>query len=172
MSLPFDQLVTFNTAVDREGTIRYDRTLAASTYLRSWFLIDLTAALPYTLIFQDTDASALFKRAVKLLRLIRLLRLLRVSRILHRIQNTIFIRSTLSALIKYLLMVLLLSHWFSCAFHAIGAAHQAAGNPNWIADQKLEDPIATKWDRYVAALYFAFQTLCVRLSRASRSGFG
>lgn len=154
-----DQLVTFNTAVDREGSIRYDRTIAAATYLRGWFAVDLTAALPYSLIFENTDASASLKRSVKLLRLIRLLRLLRVSRILRRIQNTVFIRSTLSALLKYLLMVLLLSHWFSCAFHAIGAAHQAAGDPNWISDQKLQDPIATKWDRYVAALYFAFQTL-------------
>lgn len=56
-------------------------------------------------------------------------------------------------------MVLLLSHWFSCAFHAIGAANLDEGEPNWITDQKLQDPLGSKWDRYIAALYFAFQTL-------------
>lgn len=150
------QLVTLNTAVDREGSIRYDRKLAAVSYLKSWFFIDLTAALPYGYMFSASTSSSKLRRSIKLLRLVRLLRLFRISRILRRIQNAIFIRSTLSSLLKYCLMVMLVSHWFSCAFHAIGDADDS---DSWITEQRLQDPYANKWDRYVAALYFAVQTL-------------
>ncbi|RLN88833.1 hypothetical protein BBJ28_00002877, partial [Nothophytophthora sp. Chile5] len=152
-----DIVITFNTAVDRDGSIRYDRQLAASRYLRSWFAVDMIAALPYGYIFtEDGNYSASLRKSVKLLRLIRLLRLLRISRILRRIQNAIFIRSTLSSLMKYCLMVVFISHWFSCTFHAIA---EMDIEHSWITAQGLEDPKASKWDRYVAALYFSVQTL-------------
>ncbi|RLN88519.1 hypothetical protein BBJ28_00011306, partial [Nothophytophthora sp. Chile5] len=152
-----DIVITFNTAVDRDGSIRYDRQLAASRYLRSWFAVDMIAALPYGYIFtESSNYSTSLRKSVKLLRLIRLLRLLRISRIMRRIQNAIFIRSTLSSLMKYCLMVVFISHWFSCTFHAIGAMDI---EHSWITAQGLEAPKASKWDRYVAALYFSVQTL-------------
>ncbi|KAL4108482.1 hypothetical protein PRIC1_000197 [Phytophthora ramorum] len=155
--------LTFNTAVEKDGSIRYNRRLVAERYLRTWFAIDLIAALPYGSIFsEDSNYSATLRRSVKLLRLIRLLRLLRISRILRRIQNAIFIRSTLSSLMKYCLMVIFINHWFSCTFHAIA---QSNVEHSWIRAQKLDAPNATKWDRYVAALYVSVQTL-------STIGFG
>ncbi|KAF4036435.1 Cyclic nucleotide-binding domain [Phytophthora infestans] len=158
-----DIILTFNTAIEKEGSIRYNRRLVAETYLKSWFLVDLIAALPYGYIFtEDGHYSATLRKSVKLLRLIRLLRLLRISRILRRIQNAVFIRSTLSSLMKYCLMVIFINHWFSCIFHAIGSSNI---EESWIRAQGLEEPDANKWDRYVAALYFSVQTL-------STIGFG
>ncbi|KAL3668555.1 hypothetical protein V7S43_006638 [Phytophthora oleae] len=158
-----DIILTFNTAVEKEGSIRYNRRLVAEKYLKTWFAIDLVAALPYGYIFSDSgNYSATLRKSVKLLRLVRLLRLLRISRILRRIQNAIFIRSTLSSLMKYCLMVIFINHWFSCTFHAIGASNI---DNSWIRTQRLEEPTADKWDRYVAALYFSVQTL-------STIGFG
>ncbi|KAF1772290.1 Cyclic nucleotide-binding-like [Phytophthora cactorum] len=119
-------------------------------------------ALPYGYIFtEDGNYSATLRKSVKLLRLIRLLRLLRISRILRRIQNAIFIRSTLSSLMKYCLMVIFINHWFSCIFHAIGSSNI---EQSWIKAQGLEIRWRTR-DRYVAALYFSVQTL-------STIGFG
>ncbi|KAG2774472.1 hypothetical protein PC129_g2067 [Phytophthora cactorum] len=158
-----DIILTFNTAVEKDGSIQYNRRLVAGIYLKSWFVVDLIAALPYGYIFtEDGNYSATLRKSVKLLRLIRLLRLLRISRILRRIQNAIFIRSTLSSLMKYCLMVIFINHWFSCIFHAIGSSNI---EQSWIKAQGLEDPMANKWDRYVAALYFSVQTL-------STIGFG
>ncbi|KAJ0398966.1 hypothetical protein P43SY_008192 [Pythium insidiosum] len=156
-----DIAVTFNTAIELDGSIRFSRRVAAKTYVTSWFIIDLVAALPYDYILppDDTISSNVgvnVRRSLKLLRLIRLLRLFRVSRIFQRIQSAIFIRSTLTALVKYLLMVMFVSHWFSCAFHAIGSASRGH---NWIVANGLNDPLAGHWDRYVAALYFAVMTL-------------
>ncbi|GLD96303.1 hypothetical protein PINS_up004986 [Pythium insidiosum] len=59
-------------------------------------------------------------------------------------------------------MVMFVSHWFSCAFHAIG---NASHGRNWIVVNELNDPLATHWDRYVAALYFAVMTLYVVISQ-------
>ncbi|ETI56281.1 hypothetical protein L917_01020 [Phytophthora nicotianae] len=158
-----DIILTFNTAVEKDGSIRYNRRLVAETYLKTWFAVDLIAALPYGYIFtEDGHYSATLRKSVKLLRLIRLLRLLRISRILRRIQNAVFIRSTLSSLMKYCLMVIFINHWFSCIFHAIGSSDI---EESWIRAQGLEEPNANKWDRYVAALYFSVQTL-------STIGFG
>uniref|UniRef100_K3WL47 Cyclic nucleotide-binding domain-containing protein n=1 Tax=Globisporangium ultimum (strain ATCC 200006 / CBS 805.95 / DAOM BR144) TaxID=431595 RepID=K3WL47_GLOUD len=167
--------MTFNTAVDVDGSIRYNRRLAAINYINSWFVVDVIAALPYGFMFpvdDDSSNSSLYK-FLKLLRLIRLLRLFRISRILRRIQNAIFIRSTLSSLLKYCMLVTFVSHWFSCIFHGI-ATSQGDG-PNWVSVQHLDNANATKWDRYVGALYFAVQTLYVvcdvRVARAT-IGFG
>ncbi|KAG7379157.1 hypothetical protein PHYPSEUDO_008933 [Phytophthora pseudosyringae] len=158
-----DMALTFNTAVEKEGSIRYNRRLVAEGYLKTWFIVDLIAALPYGFIFtEDGNYSATLRKSVKLLRLIRLLRLLRISRIIRRIQNAIFIRSTLSSLMKYCLMVIFINHWFSCTFHAIGSSNI---EHSWIRVQELEEPKANKWDRYVAALYVSVQTL-------STIGFG
>lgn len=149
--------MTFNTAIEKDGSIRYNRRLVTERYLRTWFLIDLIAALPYGYIFtEDHNYSASLRKSVKLLRLIRLLRLLRISRIVRRIQNAIFIRSTLSSLMKYCLMVVFINHWFSCTFHAIGASDIER---SWIKTMGLEEPYANKWDRYVASLYVSVQTL-------------
>ncbi|KAG6590927.1 putative potassium/sodium hyperpolarization-activated cyclic nucleotide-gated channel [Phytophthora cinnamomi] len=150
-----DIILTFNTAIEKDGSIRYNRRLVAERYLRSWFVIDLIAALPYGYIFTENgNYSARLRKSIKLLRLIRLLRLLRISRILRRIQNAVFIRSTLSSLMKYCLMVVFINHWFSCTFHAIGTSDI---EHSWIEAAGLED--ASIWDRYVAALYVSVQTL-------------
>lgn len=159
------QVMAFNTAVDVDGTIRYDRRLAATIYLNSWFTVDVVAALPYGYMVPHSTASSSgdsagsLVKSLKLLRLVRLLRLFRISRILRRIQNAVFIRSTLSSLLKYCMLVMFVSHWFSCVFHGIGSAHDSGAN--WISAQSLDEPNAGKWDRYVCALYFAVQTLCV-----------
>ncbi|TYZ60628.1 hypothetical protein PybrP1_004885 [[Pythium] brassicae (nom. inval.)] len=159
-----DIVMTFNTAVDVDGSIRYDRRLAATLYLNSWFAVDVIAALPYAYMVSQSSATSSaaedtgsLVKLLKLLRLVRLLRLFRISRILRRIQNAVFIRSTLSSLLKYCMLVTFVSHWFSCVFHGIGAAHD--GGANWISAQGLDEPSAGKWDRYVCALYFAVQTL-------------
>ncbi|KAE9015954.1 hypothetical protein PR001_g13936 [Phytophthora rubi] len=158
-----DIILTFNTAIEKDGSIRYNRQLVTERYLRTWFIVDLTAALPYGYIFTENgNYSAKLRKSIKLLRLIRLLRLLRISRIVRRIQNAVFIRSTLSSLMKYCLMVIFINHWFSCTFHAIGDSDI---EHSWIKVQGLEEPNANKWDRYVAALYVSVQTL-------STIGFG
>ncbi|KAF1331641.1 26s protease regulatory subunit 6a, partial [Globisporangium splendens] len=115
--------MTFNTAVDVDGSIRYNRRLAATNYSNSWFIVDVIVALPYGAMFpvDDSSNSSLYK-FLKLLRLIRLLRFFRISRILRRIQNTLFIRSTLGSLLKYCMLVTFVSHWFSCIFHDIATS--------------------------------------------------
>lgn len=144
-----------------DGSVKYSRRLAATTYLTSWFLIDLIAALPYAYLVPSSHGSSQvsLQKILKLLRLIRLLRMFRVSRIFRRISNTVFIRSTMSSLMKYCLIVVLISHWFGCIFHAITLGNK--DGKNWVTVQKLQDPYGDKWDRYVAAIYFAVMTVYV-----------
>lgn len=67
----------------------------------------------------------------------------------------------MSSLMKYCLIVVLISHWFGCIFHAITLGN-TDGN-NWVTVQKLQDPYGNKWDRYVAAIYFAVMTVYVAM---------
>jgi hyperpolarization activated cyclic nucleotide-gated potassium channel 2 len=158
-------LVCFNTALEKDGRIKSDRKLVTKSYLRSWFLLDLIATIPYgDFFFPHTNHTLVsnentrLKHGLKLLRLIRLIRLFRVSRLFQRIQNTVFIRSTVTALMKYLLIVMFVAHWCGCLFHVIASA--STYEKNWIKEQHLtEEDGADNIDRYVAALYFAITTL-------------
>lgn len=47
----FDIILTFNTAIYKNGNINYSYRIIAIEYLKLWFWIDLIASFPYDLIF-------------------------------------------------------------------------------------------------------------------------
>lgn len=91
----FDLLLNFNTGYESRGTLVLIRHRIIFNYLKSWFIIDIAATLPYTWMFGEGDerfytqvygnesasSNAQILKLFKIIRFLRILRLLRVLKI-------------------------------------------------------------------------------------------
>ena len=73
-----DLIFNFSTAIEEQGKLVTDRHELARRYFRSWFWVDLVAALPISLFFGGARVSVIY-RLVKLLRFNRLIKLVRIT---------------------------------------------------------------------------------------------
>ncbi|XP_045469189.1 potassium voltage-gated channel subfamily H member 6-like isoform X8 [Harmonia axyridis] len=160
-----DILINFRTTyVSGTDEIVSDPGRIAVHYLKGWFFIDLVAAVPFDLLFfnSDTDETTTL---IGLLKTARLLRLVRVARKIDRY-------SEYGAAVLLLLMCsfTLIAHWFACVWYAIGNAERPMlkAKVGWL-DILANDthqfylPNNTGGpsikSRYVTALYFTFTSL-------------
>lgn len=88
-----------------QGVWVHSHPRIAFNYIRTWFLIDLASVLPFDML-----------RMVRLLRLAKLLRIFRASRVLKRWETHVSINYGTLTLCKFVLYMLLLSHWLACLF--------------------------------------------------------
>lgn len=143
-----------------------------SEYLRSWFTVDLLACIPVDLISRNIQGKATCswswssnpcagrgvalsssqRTAIQFFAVLRLLKLLRIFgavRVLKRYEEfTLQYHSTFS-MCKLLLVLSLLSHWMACTY---GSVYNFAREDH--AGREMRP-----WELYVAALYWAVQTL-------------
>jgi hypothetical protein len=79
-----DIIIIFNSAFeDEDFNIIDDRKKLATTYIKSWFFIDVFAIVPFHLIFGSADFSDIVRitKIGKMYKLVKLTRLLRVLKI-------------------------------------------------------------------------------------------
>ncbi|KAG8585833.1 hypothetical protein GDO81_005166 [Engystomops pustulosus] len=108
-----DIILNFRTTfVSQSGQVVFSSRLIFLHYIRTWFLLDLLAALPVDLLY-SFKVNIYF--GAHLLKTVRLLRLLRLLPRLDRY-------SQYSAVVLSLLMVVfaLLAHWVACVWYFIG----------------------------------------------------
>ncbi|CAJ0965582.1 unnamed protein product [Ranitomeya imitator] len=108
-----DIILNFRTTfVSESGQVVFSSRLIFLHYIRTWFLLDLLAALPVDLLY-SFNINIYF--GAHLLKTVRLLRLLRLLPRLDRY-------SQYSAVVLSLLMVVfaLLAHWVACVWYFIG----------------------------------------------------
>ncbi|KAM8975773.1 voltage-gated inwardly rectifying potassium channel KCNH3 isoform 2-T2 [Pelodytes ibericus] len=108
-----DIILNFRTTfVSQSGQVVFSSRLIFLHYIRTWFLLDLLAALPVDLLY-SFKVNVYF--GAHLLKTVRLLRLLRLLPRLDRY-------SQYSAVVLSLLMVVfaLLAHWVACIWYFIG----------------------------------------------------
>ncbi|XP_063808741.1 potassium voltage-gated channel subfamily H member 3 isoform X1 [Pseudophryne corroboree] len=108
-----DIILNFRTTfVSQSGQVVFSSRLIVLHYIRTWFLLDLLAALPVDLLY-SFKVNIYF--AAHLLKTVRLLRLLRL---LPRLDWY----SQYSAVVLSFLMVVfaLLAHWVACIWYFIG----------------------------------------------------
>ncbi|XP_073419560.1 voltage-gated inwardly rectifying potassium channel KCNH3 isoform X3 [Dendrobates tinctorius] len=108
-----DIILNFRTTfVSESGQVVFSSRLIFLHYIRTWFLLDLLAALPVDLLY-SFNVNIYF--GAHLLKTVRLLRLLRLLPRLDRY-------SQYSAVVLSLLMVVfaLLAHWVACVWYFIG----------------------------------------------------
>lgn len=162
-----DIFINFRTTfVDENDEVVSHPCRIAVHYLKTWFIIDLVAAIPFELLImigntiESTTLIGLFKTA-------RLLRLVRVARKLDHY-------SEYGTAVLCLLMCsfALLAHWLACIWYFIGNLEQRDESLNtigWLDSLgKLIDQPFNKSDpssgpdlksKYVTALYFTLSSL-------------
>ncbi|XP_066919180.1 potassium voltage-gated channel subfamily H member 2-like isoform X3 [Clytia hemisphaerica] len=105
-------------------------------YLRTWFIIDLLAAIPFDWIMHQRSYGGNTSTLVGLLKSARLLRLFRVARRLDRY-------SEYGLAVLFLLMCLftLIAHWLACIWNGISLIEE--GNQNsWV--HRMDDILYPK----------------------------
>mmetsp|Transcript_9637 Transcript_9637/g.33592 ORF Transcript_9637/g.33592 Transcript_9637/m.33592 type:complete len:824 (+) Transcript_9637:290-2761(+) len=137
----------------------FDHRKIINRYLKTWFLVDVVSIFPYDFIQIGNRLKVL--RVVRLMRLAKLLRILRAARIFRRLESSFALDYSVIELLKFVLVTLLTSHWFACAFSLV--ANLENGPESWLTDAfpEVSDPLGDiPWhERYVVALYWSAMTL-------------
>eukprot|EP00242_Pyramimonas_sp_CCMP2087_P007288 CAMPEP_0198207028 /NCGR_PEP_ID=MMETSP1445-20131203/10522_1 /TAXON_ID=36898 /ORGANISM="Pyramimonas sp., Strain CCMP2087" /LENGTH=895 /DNA_ID=CAMNT_0043879923 /DNA_START=635 /DNA_END=3319 /DNA_ORIENTATION=+ len=151
----------------------YDKPLIVKRYLRSWFLVDVIAIIPFDLA--HIVIGGIIMKRLRVLRLVRLARLARVWKIIvsrgggqgakseHKVDYNML---KLSMLIG---MLVLISHWGACVWRLVPSLEDNA--VNWVTTTvsnrgyELEDTDGTLssfiavWDLYTVSLYWSVMTV-------------
>ncbi|XP_019756627.2 potassium voltage-gated channel subfamily H member 8 isoform X2 [Dendroctonus ponderosae] len=153
-----DILLNFRTTfVNKKGEVVSDWRSISVNYLKTWFVVDLLAALPFDLLYAlyGEESGPSHTHLIKLTRLLRLLRLL------QKIDRY----SQYSAMILTLLMLsfTLVAHWLACIWYVI-AQEEVETDLGWIkalADRLRINDITnvSNTNAYVTALYFTCSSL-------------
>jgi len=148
-----DILVTFFTTITVNGEEVTSRREIARRYLRSWFIVDFIAATPFDLIFSEGWLSELSNAArsvrlfspryIRILLMVRMLRIYHILPFLERTKKKELFNPGIIRLIFTIFIVLVIAHWISCG---------------WIALGKIDEK-ADYLTNYVRALYWTITTI-------------
>ncbi|XP_031783692.1 potassium voltage-gated channel subfamily H member 8 isoform X3 [Nasonia vitripennis] len=161
-----DIVLNFRTTyVSRKGEVVSNSKSIALNYIKSWFLIDLVAALPFDLLYAS-DVYSGEESGHSHIHLVKLTRLLRLARLLQKMDRY----SQYSAIILTLLMLFftLVAHWLACIWYVIAEKERMRHDKDWdlgwihaLADRlKMPDVTnVTHAESYITALYFTCSSL-------------
>ncbi|XP_074028422.1 eag-like K[+] channel isoform X1 [Leptinotarsa decemlineata] len=157
-----DILLNFRTTyVNRKGEVVSDWKSIALNYSKTWFLVDMFAALPFDFLYALYGAESSGTLSSSHTHLIKLTRLLRLARLLQKMDRY----SQYSAMILTLLMLFftLVAHWLACIWYVI-AEKEVDTDLGWIHTlaERLHLPHVynvSSLDAYVTALYFTCSSL-------------
>ena len=111
-------------------------------YLRTWFTIDLLAAIPFHLIigiYFDTQGL----KALRLIRLTRMLKLAKIVPLIRRLEILKSLNPSLVRMILFFFLLLFVAHWMACG---------------WIALSDTKD-ILDPFSIYIRAVYWVITTM-------------
>ncbi|TMW60338.1 hypothetical protein Poli38472_000380 [Pythium oligandrum] len=148
-----DIIVNFVSAYEESGRIEDRPKVIATRYLKSWFALDLVSAFPIYLVQSSYSRVPQLTRLFRLFRLLRLFRMLTIIRILNRLEYALLLRSTVSSLFKFFLLVCFTSHWLSCFFYLISVGNE----DGWVHFQGIGNE--TLYVKYVTSFYWAIMTM-------------
>jgi voltage-gated potassium channel len=113
-------------------TQHHNITEARRKYLRTWFIIDLFAAIPFTFIF-----------AIPALEIFRLLKLARVIQFMRYLRHRVFIIGDYIVLGIFVFWLILLAHWLACGWIYLRGFAENTDNVT----------------KYISSLYWVIETL-------------
>ncbi|KAI3665154.1 hypothetical protein L6452_43775 [Arctium lappa] len=139
-----------------------NRNLIAVRYLRSHFVFDILACMPWDNIYRASGR----KEEVRYLLLIRLVRVRKVLEFFSRLEKDIRVNYLFSRIIKLIAVELYCTHTAACIFYYLATTLPAVEEGyTWIGSLKLGDYSYSNfreidiWKRYTTSLYFAIVTM-------------
>lgn len=124
-----DIFINFRTAYNDSGELETSGTKVCTNYLKGWFLMDMVASIPTTIITNmagvdssttsggfDPKLNTIF-RAFKWFKLIKLIRVLRLSRVFDRLEHvTMFWNAGTLRMIRSVAILFVLWHVVACMY--------------------------------------------------------
>mmetsp|Transcript_78041 Transcript_78041/g.226417 ORF Transcript_78041/g.226417 Transcript_78041/m.226417 type:complete len:927 (-) Transcript_78041:119-2899(-) len=161
--------------VNHKGVLVSSPKLVARKYLKSWFIPDIVAGIPWEWLSGDDSSvrqmtrSVRFIRAARMFRLARLIRIMKLRSLFERFETKLEasqIFTFVSGIGRIILLVFAILHWGACMWYAIGVAslndsHADGSAASWVAVHQGDYPYIGehKWDHYVFSLYFSLTTM-------------
>ncbi|KAJ6684193.1 POTASSIUM CHANNEL SKOR-LIKE [Salix viminalis] len=140
----------------------YKRTPIALRYLKSHFIIDLLACLPWDIIYKVCG----HKEEVRYLLWIRLSRVRKVTGFFQNMEKDIRINYLFTRIVKLIVVELYCTHTAACIFYYLASTLPSSQEGyTWIGSLKMGDYSYTSfreidiWKRYITSLYFAIITM-------------
>ncbi|KAI3798631.1 hypothetical protein L1987_33909 [Smallanthus sonchifolius] len=136
--------------------------LIAIRYLKSHFIFDLLACMPWDIIYTASGK----KEEVRYLLLIRLVRARKVLEFFSKLEKDIRVKYLFSRIIKLIAVEVYCAHTAACIFYYLATTLPAVEEGyTWIGSLKLGDYSYSNfrdidlWKRYITSLYFAIVTM-------------
>ncbi|XP_042474517.1 potassium channel KOR1-like [Zingiber officinale] len=159
-----DIIVNFFLAYRDSLTYRmiYSPTSIAFRYLKSSFVFDFLACVPWDYIYKLSGR----KEEVRYLLWIRLIRVRKVTDFFQRMEKDIRINYLFTRIVKLIVVELYCTHTAACIFYYLATTLPASMEEyTWIGSLKLGDYSYSHfreidlWRRYITSLYFAIVTM-------------
>ncbi|KAF9664138.1 hypothetical protein SADUNF_Sadunf17G0125000 [Salix dunnii] len=159
-----DIILQFFIAYRDSQTYRtvYKRAPIALRYLKSHFIIDLLACLPWDIIYKVCGN----KEEVRYLLWIRLSRVRKVTGFFQNMEKDIRINYLFTRIVKLIVVELYCTHTAACIFYYLATTLPSSQEGyTWIGSLKMGDYSYTRfreidiWKRYITSLYFAIITM-------------
>ncbi|CAF4122944.1 unnamed protein product, partial [Rotaria socialis] len=139
-----DIILNFHTTYvhTKSGEVISDPKRIRKTYLKSWFVIDLLACLPYDVFnaFQEAEEIDIFQRYGSIFSALKVLRLLRLGRVFRKLDN--YLEYGAAVLLLLICVFVLVAHWFACVWYTIGFREGRGGS-----GKRMEYSWLVKMDR-------------------------
>ena len=161
-----DILINLNTAVYIRGHLVIDRKLVIKEYLKFWFWVDSSSALPIDLIIEkSTDSITYFKtfRLIKVVRIFKLVKLIKLSKLKYtfsKIEDLVSNRHiiTFLSILKLQTYIYIVAHLIGCSMFSVSSNYlEPKSFVNLVID-KCEDSNSVK-EMYLTSIYWAYTTM-------------
>jgi hypothetical protein len=152
-----DIVLNFRTTYKRGGHEISDPRRVARRYLRTLFVVDLLASLPFDALFLvHPDLAVHGVPAVLLIRALRLLRIVRLFVLFRRWERLSRLNPGYLRIAKFLCAMTLVVHWIACAWFLVPYME---GYPpdSWVVREGLAD--ANPLTQHIRSLYWAIVTM-------------
>lgn len=171
----FDLCIQFITAREESnGTLIIDKKQIAMSYLQSWFIIDLIAAIPINLIIlmfltgkkSQTAVSFKLNKLLKLFQLYRIVSITKLSKLaknnkyLDWLTSRFAISDNFSELFKNLSRMIMLIHLIGSIWAIVGTMYVADKLYNWMRNPEATIIDASGIEKYFTSCYWAVVTIC------------
>ncbi|PSS26770.1 Potassium channel SKOR like [Actinidia chinensis var. chinensis] len=159
-----DILLQFFVAYRDSQTYKivYKRTPIALRYLKSSFVVDLLACMPWDVIYRVCGN----REELRYLLWIRLIRVRKVTDFFQKMEKDIRINYMFSRIVKLIVVELYCTHTAACIFYYLATTLPAEQEGyTWIGSLKMGDYSYSHfrqidlWTRYTTSLYFAIVTM-------------
>ena len=165
-----DLILNFLTAYfNNEGTLITNRRLISINYLKSWFVIDIVASFPYSILemIQSNSSSVSSKSIVRVVKVPRIYRLLRISKLFkvmmhsgnnlfEKIRDYLGIKHSSMKLLTSALLIAICIHVAACFWYYIAKLYNF-DDTTWVFQKQLLDAPASSM--YITCLYWAITTM-------------